>query len=177
MACAPWSPCGVVVTIYVSRLGYAKCLAGLEALLTLAMHGCHVWPHHHTQHCHHRKWHCCCHLCPPVQICQLPCHFGWPCLSVHCPTSSLLLPLLHWRTCPCCTGLTASIALATLPSTCWRRCPSHAGFCSIAMPLATRRHCRAGIFAGAALAFLPALQRQQGTNPDPSSNPLKNDMT
>jgi hypothetical protein len=158
MSCAPSSLCGVVILIYVGRPGYAKCLAGLEALLALAMHGCRARLHHRTQRCHHRKWHCCCHLRQMVQMCQLPCRFGRPCLSGHCPSSSLLLPLLRWRTCHCCAGVTASIALMFLPSTCWRHCPSCTRFCPIAMLLTTRCHCRAGIFAGAVLVSLPALR-------------------
>jgi hypothetical protein len=61
-------------------------------------------------------------------------------------------------------GITVSIALvfslhalAMLPSLHWRHCPSRAGFCPLAMLLATHPPCRAGIFASAALAFLLAL--------------------
>jgi hypothetical protein len=46
--------------------------------------------------------------------------------AAHCPKLSLSLPSLHWRTCPCCAGITASIALVSLPSTRWRHCPSFA---------------------------------------------------
>ncbi len=80
------------------------------------------------------------------------------CLSGHCSKLSLLLPLLRWHTCPCCTGVTTSIALASLPSTRWHHYPSCAGFCLIAMPLATHCCCRAGVFAGAVLVSLPVLR-------------------
>jgi hypothetical protein len=146
MSCAPSSPCDIVLVIYVGRPGYAKHLAGSEALLAPAMHGCRAWRHHRTQR--HHRW--------PAQMCQLPCRFRQPCLSGHCPSSSLSLPSLRWRTCPCCIGITASIALTSLSSSHWRHRPSHAGFCPIAMPLATHCRHRAGVFAGAALASLPA---------------------
>jgi hypothetical protein len=46
--------------------------------------------------------------------------------------------------------------LAPLPSLRWHHCPSRAGFCPLAMLLATHRPRRAGVFASAALAFLLA---------------------
>ncbi len=58
-------------------------------------------------------------------------------------------PLLRSRIPPCCTGIVASIMLASLPSLCWHCwtgifaivcwgcCPSHAGICPIATTLAT----------------------------------------
>jgi hypothetical protein len=52
VSCAPSSPCGVVVIIYVNQPGYAKRLAGLKALLAPAMHGCRARPHHPTQRHH-----------------------------------------------------------------------------------------------------------------------------
>ena len=61
--CVPWSPCGVVIVIYIGRPIYAKHLAGSEALLAPTMHGRRARPHHHTQHCHHCQWRHCCHLC------------------------------------------------------------------------------------------------------------------
>jgi hypothetical protein len=120
--------------------------------LAPAMHGCRVQSHHLTQHCHHRKWHHCCHLRQLVQICQLPFCLGWPCLSGHCPTSSLLLPLLRWRTWLCHDCVAASIALVSFPSSCWYPCLSHSGFCPIRMLLATHCRCRAGVLASFALA-------------------------
>jgi hypothetical protein len=61
-------------------------------------------------------------------------------------------------------GITISIvlvffslhALVPLPSLRWRHCPSCAGFCPLAMLLATHHPCRAGVFASAALVFLLA---------------------
>jgi hypothetical protein len=51
VSCAPLSPCGVII-IYVDRLGYAKRLASLKALLAPAMHGRRARPHHRAQHHH-----------------------------------------------------------------------------------------------------------------------------
>jgi hypothetical protein len=163
----PVRPCHCVafVVIYVGRPGYAKHLANLEALLALAVHSHRARPHHRTQHRHHHKWRRHCHLRWPAQICQLPCRFGRPCLSGHFPTLSLLLPSLRWRTCPCCTGVTASIALASLPSMRWRHCPScwllpHCDAACNTLLLQSWRLCRhfAGILASIALATLPALR-------------------
>jgi hypothetical protein len=132
VSCAPSSPCGVVVIIYVNRPGYAKRLAGSKALLALAMHGRHVRPHHHTQRHHLFVW-----ALPEIEL-------------VVALAVLAYLPLLHWRHCQHCAGIS--------PSMCWHHCPSFAGFCPLAMLLTTRCHCRAGIFASAALASLPALR-------------------
>ena len=78
--------------------------------------------------------------------------------AAHCLKLSLLLPSLRWRTRPCCAGITASIALVSLPSMRWHCCSSFSCFCPIVMPLVTRCRCRAGFFANTALASLPALR-------------------
>jgi hypothetical protein len=106
----------------------------------------------------------CCHLRRLAHICQLPCCFGRHCLSRHCPTLSLSLPLragvltlvalasplaMHWSLCPPRAGIIAPVTLAfaplvivaelaSLPALRWRFC----------------QHC-AGTFAGVALALFP----------------------
>ncbi len=57
--------------------------------------------------------------------------------AAHCPKLSLSLPSLHWRTHPCCAGVTASIALVSLPSTRWRHHPSFAHHLCLASSITT----------------------------------------